>query len=31
GIVSRLPDELFAQQGPPGPKMIPGWNGDEIA
>ncbi|GJR20512.1 vacuolar protein sorting-associated protein 62 [Tanacetum coccineum] len=29
GIVSKLPDELFAQQGPPGPKKIPSWNGDE--
>ncbi|PWA96241.1 vacuolar protein sorting-associated protein 62 [Artemisia annua] len=29
GIVSKLPDELFAQEGPAGPKMIPSWNGDE--
>ncbi|GJW41969.1 vacuolar protein sorting-associated protein 62, partial [Tanacetum coccineum] len=29
GIVSKLPDELFSQQLPPGPKMIPSWNGDE--
>ncbi|PWA47033.1 O-methyltransferase, family 3, S-adenosyl-L-methionine-dependent methyltransferase [Artemisia annua] len=28
-IVSKLPDELFAQEGPAGPKMTPSWNGGE--
>ncbi|GJR63059.1 retrovirus-related pol polyprotein from transposon TNT 1-94 [Tanacetum coccineum] len=28
-IVSKLPQALFGQDGPEGPKMKPSWNGDE--
>ncbi|GJY23109.1 vacuolar protein sorting-associated protein 62, partial [Tanacetum coccineum] len=28
-IVNRLPDSLFVQEGPAGPKMKPSWYGDE--